>query len=102
MSHLVIDRLDFRLRLLERRSRIQAADNEISARITNAELLVGERERLPNFGAFSKLTARAEIEKLKGKIEARRHDSDDGEISTIEQKLRAQYVRIAVEFATPQ
>jgi hypothetical protein len=101
-AHLRVDRFDFRLRLRRRDSRRQASDNPETPGVTRFHLVIGEGEWLPNFRAPAETAATAEIEKLKGKIEISGHHAYDGEIFSIEKKLRPDDLRIPIETTLPQ
>src|SRR6476646_6660139 len=101
-AHLRIDGFDFRLRLCGRGSRRQAPDHPETPRGTHFHLVIGERERLPNFSAPAKLTSTAEIEKLERKIETCGHHAHNGEIFAVQKKLRPDDLRVAIEATLPQ
>src|SRR5882724_6915346 len=101
-AHLRIDRFDFRLRLCARGSRRQASDHPETPRGTHFHLVIGERERPPNFRAPAKLASTAEIEKLEWKIETCRHHAHNGEIFAVQKELRPDDLRVAIETALPQ
>ena len=79
VPHLAVDVFNLGLRLCDRRPGRQSSDDGIASRIASLHLRITKRQRSPNFGPLAKLSATSDVKKLEGKIEIRRHDSDDGE-----------------------
>src|SRR5262249_28766138 len=101
-AHLRVNGLDLCLRLCDRRSRRQSSNDEIAAPVPGFRLIIGKRKGFPDFRTLAKLSAVAEVEKLKRKIKTGGHHADNGEIFAIEKKLHPDDLRITINPALPE
>src|SRR5215212_950108 len=80
---------------------LEAGDDAVAAGPARFEFLFGEGDRLPDIDALRECSA-LHAEKRQRKLEARRHDPDNGEIATVQRDFFADEVRIGIEAALPE
>ena len=95
------DGIDFRLRLRERHTRLEPADDAVAARTARLQIVLGKGDRLPDIDLLSERAA-LHIEQGQRKLESLRHDPDDGEAAPVERELLSDEFGIGIEPALPK
>jgi len=93
--------IDLRLRLCERHTRFEPADDAEAARTARFQIVFGKSNRFPDIDLRSEGAA-LPIEEWKRKLEFFRHDSNDGVAAPIERKLLADELGIGIKAAFPK
>ena len=100
-AHSPDDSLEFGLSLLRRNAGREPADHAVAAGAAPFHFGIGEAERLPDIGLLAELRA-GNVEERERKLEARRHDPDDGEGAAVSHQFASENARVAIEFSPPE
>ena len=101
VAHSPDDSFQLGLRLLGGNAGREAADHAVTAGAAPFHFGVGEAERLPDVGLFAELRA-GDVKERERKLEARRHDADDGESAAVGHQFASENPRVAIEFSPPE